>query len=142
MAFKRNKSLRDIIWSKKVFDNKKILSVKKFNKGKYQPCLTRSINVYCNQIKTCSTFESAFNKKTLVIRDNKRNCVIYVMECCRCKKSQYVGKSEYSLRINTHRIKTPENQRFSSVFRGYKMGTLARNGLIITYYQSRNFGAC
>ena len=25
--------------------------------------------------------------------------------------------------------KTPENQRFSGVFRGYKMGTLARNGL-------------
>ena len=28
-------------------------------------------------------------------------------------------------------LKTPENQRFSDVFRGYKMGTLARNGLII-----------
>ena len=26
-------------------------------------------------------------------------------------------------------LKTPENQRFSGVFRGYKMGTLARNGL-------------
>ena len=26
---------------------------------------------------------------------------------------------------------TPENQRFSGVFRGYKMGTLARNGLIV-----------
>ena len=28
-------------------------------------------------------------------------------------------------------LKTPENQRFSDVFRGYKIGTLARNGLII-----------
>ena len=27
-------------------------------------------------------------------------------------------------------LKTPENQRFSSVFRGYKMGTTAKNGLI------------
>ena len=26
-------------------------------------------------------------------------------------------------------MKTPENQKFSGVFRGYKMGTLARNGL-------------
>ena len=26
-------------------------------------------------------------------------------------------------------LKTPENQRFSGVFRGYKLGTLARNGL-------------
>ena len=28
-------------------------------------------------------------------------------------------------------LKTPENQRFSGVLRGYKMGTLARNGLIV-----------
>ena len=27
-------------------------------------------------------------------------------------------------------LKTPENQRFSDVFRGYKLGTLATNGLI------------
>ena len=26
-------------------------------------------------------------------------------------------------------LKTPENQRFSVVFKGYKMGTLAGNGL-------------
>ena len=31
-----------------------------------------------------------------------------------------------------YRLKTPENQRFSGVFRGYKMGTLARNGLMLT----------
>ena len=28
-----------------------------------------------------------------------------------------------------HPLKTPENLRFSGVFRGYEMGTLARNGL-------------
>ena len=35
----------------------------------------------------------------------KSSCVIYLMECCLCEKSQYAGKSEYSvnLRINTHR---------------------------------------
>ena len=27
-------------------------------------------------------------------------------------------------------LKTPENQRFSVVFRGYEIGTLTRNGLI------------
>ena len=27
-------------------------------------------------------------------------------------------------------LKTPENERFSDVFRGYKLGTLAANGLI------------
>ena len=29
-----------------------------------------------------------------------------------------------------HPLKTPENERFSDVFRGYKLGTLATNGLI------------
>ena len=48
LAFKRNKILRDIIGGNKVFDNRKILNVKKFNKGKCQPCFTRSINLCCN----------------------------------------------------------------------------------------------
>ena len=48
LAFKRNKFLRDIIGGNKVFDNRKILNVKKFNKGKCQPCFTRSINLCCN----------------------------------------------------------------------------------------------
>ena len=34
LAFKRNKNFRDIIRGNKLFDNKKILNVKKFNKGK------------------------------------------------------------------------------------------------------------
>ena len=108
LAFKRNKNLRDIIGGNKLFDNKKNLNVKKFNKGKCQPCFTRSINLCCKQLKTCSTFQSAFNKNTFLIRHNvtcKSSCAIYLMECCLCEKSQYVGKSEYNvnLRINTHR---------------------------------------
>ena len=48
------------------------------------------------------------NKNTFSIRQNvtcKSSCVIYLMECSTCEKSQYVGKSEYSLnlRMNTHR---------------------------------------
>ena len=31
-------------------------------------------------------------------------------------------------------LKTLGNQRFSGVFRGYKMGTLARKGWKLTYY--------
>ena len=33
-------------------------------------------------------------------------------------------------------LKTPENQRFSGVFRGYKMRTLAKNGLIKSLHTS------
>ena len=61
-------------------------------KGKCQPCFTRSVNhLCCKRLKTCSTFQSAFNKNTFLIRHNvtcKSSCVIYLMECCLCKKSQ------------------------------------------------------
>ena len=72
------------------------------------PTMFHEINLCCKQRKTCSTFQSAFNKNTFLIRHNvtcKSSCVIYLMECCLYEKSQYVGKSEYSLnlRINTHR---------------------------------------
>ena len=33
----------------------------------------------------------------------------------------------------SHPLKTPENQRFCGIFRGYKMGALARNELIHTF---------
>ena len=61
LALKKNKNLKDIIGRNKLFDNKNILNVKKFNKGKYQLCFTRSINL-CKKLKTCSTFQSAFKK--------------------------------------------------------------------------------
>ena len=89
LAFKTHKNLKDIIGGNEVFDNKKILNLKKFKKGKYQPCFTRSINLCCKQPKTCSTFQSAFNK-TFFIRHNvtcKSSCVIYLTECCLCEKS-------------------------------------------------------
>ena len=84
------------------------MNVKKFNKWKCQPCFTRSIKLCCKQLKTCSTFQSAFNKNTFLIRHNvtcKSSCVIYLMECSLCEKLQYVEKSEYrlNLRMNTHR---------------------------------------
>ena len=105
--YKKKKDLRHIIGGNKVFDNKKILNVEKFNKGKCQSCFTRLINLCCKQFKTCSTFQSVFKKNTFVTRHNitcKSSCIIYLIECCLCEKSQYVGKSEYSLnlRINTH----------------------------------------
>ena len=82
------------------------MNVKKFNKAKCTQFLSRSINLCCTLHKTSSTFKSAFNKNTFLIRHNvtsKSSFVIYLMECCLCEKSQYVRKSEYSLRINTHR---------------------------------------
>ena len=41
--------------------------------------------------------------------------------------------------LDLYSLKTPENQRFSSVFRGYKLRTLARNRLmkIVLKYSSQ-----
>ena len=108
LAFKRNKNLKDIIRGNKAFDNKIILNLKKFNKGKCQPCFTRSINFCCKKLKPCSASQSIFNKNSFLIRYKvscKSNYVICLIECSLCKKSQYVGKSEWSLnvRMNTHR---------------------------------------
>ena len=36
-------------------------------------------------------------------------------------------------------LKTPENLWFSDVSKGYKMGALARNGLIINKYNHYNY---
>ena len=82
LAFKKKKNLKDIIGSNKVFDSKKFLNVQKFNKGKCQPCFTRSINFCCKKLKTCLTFQSTFNKNTFLIRHVtcKSSCVIYLME--------------------------------------------------------------
>ena len=62
--------------------------------------------IYCKQLKTFTTFQSAFNKNTFSIRHNvtcKSSCVNYLIKCCVCEKSQCVGKSEcnLNLRINT-----------------------------------------
>ena len=44
LAFKRNKNLRDIIRGNKLFDNKRILNVKKFNHLREMPTIFHQIN--------------------------------------------------------------------------------------------------
>ena len=83
-------------------------NLKKFKKGKCQPCSTKLTNLCCKQLKTCPIFQSAFNKNNFLIRHDvtcKSSCVIYLMKCSLWEKWQYVAKSQYSseLRMNTHR---------------------------------------
>ena len=59
-AFKRNKNLKDIIGGNKVFDNKKILNVKKSNKEKCH--FMRSINLCCKQLKPAQPFKEPLTK--------------------------------------------------------------------------------
>ena len=53
----------------------------------------------------------------------------------------YLYINDPFLAKNSHFIpplKAPENQTFSGVFRGYKMGTFARNGLVQSINRSSN----
>ena len=86
-------------------------------------CFTRSINLCCKQRKTCSNFQRAFNKNTFLIRHYvpcKSSCVIYLMECSLFEKSQYVGKSEYSLNLRMNKEMTLGEQMVQHVTRIFK----------------------
>ena len=87
------------------------------------PCFTRSVNLCCKQRKTCSTFQRAFNKNTFLIRHHvtcKSSSVIYLMECSLFEKSQYVGKSEYSLNLRINTEMTLGKQMVQHVTRIFK----------------------
>ena len=62
LAFKRNKNLKDTIGGNKVFDNKKILSVKKFNKGKCQPCSRDQLTYVVSNSKIAQPFKVPLTK--------------------------------------------------------------------------------
>ena len=71
------------------------------------PCLTKTGNLCCKQVKSTDTFKSNVTKKEFKIFFNI-NCkdifLIYLLECTKCKL-QYVGKCEttFNLRLNNHR---------------------------------------
>ena len=109
LAFRHNKNLKDYIGSNKIENNIKVSYSTKTNEIKScQPCLARSGNLCCQQVKSTSSFKSDITHKTYDIFHNS-NCksqnLIYLMECKLCKGKQYVGKSEKRMntRINTHR---------------------------------------
>ena len=87
------------------------------------PCFTSSINLCCKQRKNCSAFRRAFNKNTFLIRHYvpcKSSSVIYLMECSLFEKSQYVGKSEYSLNLRMNKEMTLGEQMVQHVTRIFK----------------------
>ena len=128
------------------------MNVKKFDQGRCQPCFTRSIKLCCKQLKTCSIFQSVFNKNTFLIRHNltcKSSCLICLMECRFCEKLQYVGKSEYglNLRMNPHRNDVrrtdglPCDKRFQMqvIILMFTLSLLSLKRFIISHYQRWKF---
>ena len=85
VAYKRNKNLKDYIGSNRIENNKKIPYKSTTNKIKRcEPCLGRSGNLCCKQIKSTNKFRSDITNKEYKIFHNS-NCksknLIYLMEC-------------------------------------------------------------
>ena len=106
IAFRKNKSLKDIIGGNTIEENKRKLKVKKKTTGKCSPCFSNK-GLCCNHILNTSTFQSSQTKETFNIYHHvncKSKYVIYLLQCdlCNC---QYIGKSEtpFNIRLNNHR---------------------------------------
>ena len=108
MAYRRNQNLGDILGQKTLLNNKVVRKGDISNQsGCCNPCLTRSDNLCCKQIRQTSTFQSRKTKRKYKIFHKvscKSKFIIYLLECTRCR-IQYVGKSEWpmNIRLNKHR---------------------------------------
>ena len=108
MAYRRNRNLGDILGQKTILNNKVVRKGDISNqRGSCSPCLSRSDNLCCKQIRQTSTFQSRKTKNKYKIF-HQVNCkskfIIYLLECTLCM-IQYVGKSEWpmNIRLNKHR---------------------------------------
>ena len=106
MAFRKNKSLKDIIGGNTIEDNKRKLKVKKKTTGKCSPCFSNK-ELCCNHVENTTSFQSSQTKETFNIYHHvncKSKYVIYLLQCTLCK-CQYIGKSEtpFNIRLNSHR---------------------------------------
>ena len=113
VAFRKNKSLRNII-GKTTIQNNKVVRRNHSGKGQCQPCYSRPGNQCCKQLQDTTSFKS----KTFNIYHYtkcKSEIIIYLLECRKCKL-QYVGKSEtqFSLRLNNQRCKVHIKEHYSN----------------------------
>ena len=99
-------NLKELIGSNCI-ENRKVKRARNtFTIGKSSPCLSKTGNLCCSQLRSTTTFISQQTKEKIKIY-HKVNCkseyVIYFMECTVCNK-QYVGKSQtvFNIRLNNH----------------------------------------
>ena len=107
MCFRRNKNMKDFIWTKTVVNNKTHKAILSNRKGYSIPCHLKSENLCCKQVKYTNTFSSTVTKRTFNIYNKlnyKSSCLIYLMEYKLCKR-QYTNKSEttFNITLNDHR---------------------------------------
>ena len=122
MCFRRNKNLKDFLWTKTIVNNK-VQKVKLSNRKGYSiPCNSKTGNLCYKQVKHTNTFSSTVTKRTYIMYNKlnrKSSYLVYLMECTLCKR-QYTGKSEtvFNIRLNNdhndvYKTNTPgANQHF------------------------------
>ena len=106
-CFRRNKNMKDFIWTKTVVNNNTHKAILSNRKGYSIPCHSKSENLCCKQVKHTNTFSSTVTKTTFNIYNKlnyKSSCLIYLMEYTLCKR-QYTGKSEttFNIRLKNRR---------------------------------------
>ena len=107
MAFRKNKSLKQLIGKNTIRKNQNFLTpTQTTTAGQYTPCYTSRSLCYQQFFKT-TTFRSTQTRETFTIFHQvtcHSNYVIYLLECIMCK-IQYVGKSEksFNITLNNHR---------------------------------------
>ena len=106
-CFRRNKNMKDFIWTKTVVNNNTHKAILSNRKGYSIPCHSKSENLCCKQVKHTNTFSSTVTKTTFNIYNKlnyKSSCLIYLMEYTLCK-GQYTGKSEttFNIRLKNRR---------------------------------------
>ena len=106
-CFRRNKNMKDFIWTKTVVNNNTHKAILSNRKGYSIPCHSKSENLCCKQVKHTNTFSSTVTKATFNIYNKlnyKSSCLIYLMEYTLCK-GQYTGKSEttFNIRLKNRR---------------------------------------
>ena len=106
IAFRKNRSIKDIIGGDTIENNKRMLPAKTKKAGKCSPCFSNK-GLCCNHVENTTSFQSSQTKETFNIYHHvncKSKYVIYLLQCTLCK-CQYIGKSEtpFNIRLNNHR---------------------------------------
>ena len=104
IAYKRSKSLRDVLVRPKLMD--RTSEGHAIIKGKCGPCNKRKCS-WCALINKTSTFTGTrrdFKVFDIFHTVNCKSTLIHIIECRICRL-QYIGKSEtaFNLRLNNHR---------------------------------------
>ena len=104
VAYRRNKSLRDVIRDTTIKNNKVVRKQKaKLKGGYYKPCFSRTSSLCCKQVVPGTAFKSNVTLKTYQIFHQlnfKNSYIICLLECFKCQV-QYVRKSETKLKKRT-----------------------------------------